>query len=69
MQPQRLPCSRRLPPPTASSPSVPLPQAKVEDATAWAAAKWEASDNKPGIVATGFAALLAIYVTSGVLST
>lgn len=32
-------------------------------------AKWEASDNKPGIVATGSAALFGLYLTSGVIST
>lgn len=31
--------------------------------------KWEESDNKPAIVATGFAALFALYVTNGIVST
>lgn len=31
--------------------------------------KWEESDNKPAIVATGFAALFALYITNGIVST
>ncbi|KAL4433085.1 hypothetical protein ABPG77_006512 [Micractinium sp. CCAP 211/92] len=36
---------------------------------ATAQTKWEESDNKPAIVATGFAALFALYITNGIVST
>ncbi|KAL4858817.1 Protein CURVATURE THYLAKOID 1A [Chlorella vulgaris] len=44
-------------------------QDKASETVSWAKAKWEASDNKPGIVATGSAALFGLYLTSGVIST
>lgn len=40
------------------SPSPPAPQAK-----------WEASDNKPGLVATGVVGLVGLYLVSGLVNT
>ena len=35
----------------------------------WAQAKWEESDNKPGLVATGGAAFFGLYLISGLVNT
>ncbi|KAL4428240.1 hypothetical protein ABPG75_002329 [Micractinium tetrahymenae] len=43
--------------------------AAATDLLATAQTKWEESDNKPAIVATGIAALFALYITNGIVST
>lgn len=43
-------------------PPLPLPHRRPQ-------AKWEASDNKPALVATAAAGLMALYITAGVLNT
>jgi hypothetical protein len=44
-------------------------QDKATEALSWAQAKWEASDSKPTIVASGAVALFGLYVLSGLLNT
>ena len=52
-QPVRAPSGTHL-----LSPCLPAPQAK-----------WEASDNKPGLVAAGLVGLVGLYLVSGLVNT
>ncbi|KAI7836679.1 hypothetical protein COHA_009455 [Chlorella ohadii] len=44
-------------------------QAKGQELLTYAQAKWEASDNKPGLVATGVVGLVGLYLVSGLVNT
>jgi len=54
-----------MPRPTCQLTSPALPTAF----TSLLQAKWEASDNKPGLVATGVVGLVGLYLVSGLVNT
>lgn len=50
--------------PVNQSPALPLPRPPSQPQ-----AKWEASDNKPGLVATGVVGVVGLYLISGLVNT